>query len=98
MGGFTVNQGAQVLAGAPGTVFLGPNTRVKGQLGFVTVQVDAVNFANGAIGFWVAPNVRTRVLGSFMVSQSGQGIAQPPPPAPPVPITVVTGDPRIRSL
>jgi hypothetical protein len=50
-------------------------------------------------GTWVVPNTRTRILGVFMVSASGQGIEIPSAqPAPPVPIVVTTGDARIRSL
>jgi hypothetical protein len=98
MSGFTVDQATQLTAGAPGAVYVGPNTRVKGQLGFLATQVDTVTFGNGAVGQWAAPNVRTKIVGNFAISQSAQGLAQPPTPTSPVPIVVVTGDPRIRSL
>jgi hypothetical protein len=99
MAGNTVNLPQHIMAGAPGTAMLGANTRVKGQPGFFGTQTDALMFANGGTGNWIAANVRTRVLGTFTVSASSQGIAVIPG-APPVtvPVLVTTGDPRIRSL
>ncbi len=76
---------------------LGSNTRVKGQPGFLGTQLDALSFSNGGTGQWIAPNVRTRISGVFMVSQSSQGTAVIPGPAT-VPVLAVSGDPRIRSL
>ena len=98
MAGNTVDVAQHIQAPSPGTVMLGSNVRVKGQPGFLGTQTDALLFSDGATGSWIAPNVRTRVLGVFMVSASSQGLAQPPRPQPPVPILVPTGDARIRSL
>lgn len=98
MAGNTVDLAQHIQGGAPGTAMLGANTRVKGQPGFMGTQTDALMFSNGATGSWVAPNTRTRVLGTFMVSASSQGLAQPPSASPPVPILIPTGDARIRSL
>jgi hypothetical protein len=77
---------------------VGSNTRTKGQPGFLGTQLDALSFSNGGTGTWAVPNVRTRILGAFMVSQSSQGIAAVPGVPSPVPVLVVQGDPRIRSL
>ena len=99
MSGFTVNLPAHILAEAPGVSMVGPNTRVKGQPGFLGTQQDFLSFSNGATGSWTVPNTRTRILGAFMVSQSSQGIAAVPNPSPhSAPVLVVQGDPRIRSL
>lgn len=100
MSGFTVNLPQHIAAGAPGTAMLGANTRVKGQPGFFGTQTDALMFANGGTGNWIVANTRTRVLGTFAVSQSAQGTAIVPTPGGPVtvPVLVTTGDPRIRSL
>jgi hypothetical protein len=76
---------------------LGPNTRVKGQLGFLGTQADALTFAGGT-GAWIAPNTRTRCQGVFLVSQSSVGSAINSATGATVPVIVVTGDPRIRSL
>jgi len=100
MSGFTVDQPAQILALAPGVAMVGSNTRVKGQPGFLGTALDVLSFSNGGVGMWTVPNTRTRILGAFMVSQSSMGMATIPSPAGPVqsPVTVVTGDPRIKSL
>jgi hypothetical protein len=96
MAGQTVNLPAHFVAGgAPGTAMVGPNTRVKGQLGFLGVQADALTFAGGT-GAWTSVNTRTRSQGVFLVSQSSVGSAVIGNSTPPV--LVVTGDPRIRSL
>jgi hypothetical protein len=97
MAGLTVDQPAQIQAGAPATIYVGANTRVKGQPGFLAAQFDTVTFSNGSVGHWVVPNTRTRVLGQFMISASSQGIAVTPAGTP-VPMVVVGGDPHIRSL
>jgi hypothetical protein len=97
MAGFTVDLPLQIQAVAPGTVMLGPNTRVKGQLGFLGTQVDALTFSSGATGFWAAPNTRTRTLAGFLVSQSSMAQAVLPNGVA-VPVLVPSGDPRIRSL
>jgi hypothetical protein len=96
MAGFTVNQPVHMQGAGVGTAMLGPNVRARGQLGFLGTSQDALIFTNGT-GFWTAPNVRTRVLGVFMVSQSSVGQAVAPGPST-VPVLVVGGDPRIRSL
>ena len=99
MSGFTINLPAHIQAGAPGVAMIGSNTRVKGQPGFLGTQLDALTFPNGT-GQWAVPNVRTRISGAFMVSQSSQGLATiivsgvPTP----TPVLAITGDPRIRSL
>jgi len=98
MAGPVVTQALQLQAGAPGTAAIGPNLRVRGQLGLLGTQLDTLTFSNGAVGAWVVPNLRTRVQGAFVVSQSSQGIAQPPGPPAPTPIVATTGDARIRSL
>ena len=98
MAGPTVDLPPQIQAGAPGTSMVGPNTRVKSPQGFLGTAADVLTFANGAVGSWAVPNTRTRISGVFMVSQSSTGVAQPPPPSSPVPVTVVSGNPRIRSL
>lgn len=96
MSGFTIDLPTQILAEAPGAAMVGSNTRVRGQLGFLGTQTDLLTFANGATGQWTAPNTRTRIQGVFVVSQSSQGIAVVPTPQPhSVPITVLTGDPRL---
>ena len=97
MSGFTVDLPAHIQAGAPGVAMLGSNTRVKGQPGFLGTQLDALSFSNGGTGIWMVSNTRTRILGTFIVSQSSQGTATIPGPAV-VPVLAVTGDPRIRSL
>lgn len=99
MAGFTVDLPQHVQASAPGTLMAGANVRVKGQLGFAGTSTDTLLFADGATGFWTAPNVRTRINGVFAVSQSsvGTGVKPGTPPVP-VPVLVVNGDPRIRSL
>jgi hypothetical protein len=56
-----------------------------------------LSFSNGGVGQWAVPNTRTRILGTFIVSQSSQGIATIPGPAS-APVQAVTGDPRIKSL
>ena len=66
MAGNTVDLPQHIQAPAPGTAMLGANTRVKGQPGFLGTQADALMFSDGATGSWIAPNVRTRVLGVFM--------------------------------
>ena len=43
------------------------------------------------------PNTRTRILGTFMISQSSQGL-EATASGPVVPILVVMGDARVRSL
>jgi len=98
MSGFTIDLPAHIQALAPGASMVGSNTRVKGQPGFLGTQTDFLSFSNGGTGSWTVPNVRTRVLGAFMVSQSSVGIAALPFPPGSTPILVVTGDPRIRSL
>ena len=99
MAGFTVDLPQHVQASAPGAAMVGANIRVKGQLGFAGTATDTLIFGDGATGFWTAPNVRTRILGVFAVSQSSVGTAvKPGTPPIPVPVLVVTGDPRIRSL
>ncbi len=98
MSGFTVDLPAHIQALAPGVSMVGSNTKVKGQPGFLGTQLDALSFSNGGTGQWIVPNVRTRILGSFCVSQSSQGIAAVPGVPSPVPIIAVMGDPRIRSL
>ena len=100
MSGFTVDQAAQIQAEAPGVAMVGSNTKVKGQPGFLGTQLDALSFANGATGQWTVPNVKTRILNVFMVSQSSQGVAVVPTTVPPhpAPVMVITGDPRIKSL
>lgn len=99
MAGNTVNLPQHIQANAPGSAMLGANTRVRGQPGFLGTQTDALMFTDGATGNWTVPNTRTRILGAFMVSASSQGIAVPPPPPPRVvPVMVVTGDARIRSM
>jgi hypothetical protein len=98
MSGFTVDLPAHIQAGAPGVAMVGPNTRVKGQPGFLGTQMDALSFSNGGAGTWIVPNTRTRILGAFTVSQSSQGTATVPGVPSPVPVLAVTGDPRIRSL
>lgn len=97
MAGPTVDSPTQIQAGAPGVAMIGSNTRVRGQLGFLGTQQDSLSFGNGATGFWIAANTRTRTLGVFLVSQSAQGTAQPPSGSP-VPVLVVNADPKIRSL
>ena len=98
MSGFTVDLPLQFQAGAPGVAMVGANTRVKSMNGFLGTAADVLTFGNGAVGSWVVPNVRTRIMGVFMISQSSTGVAQPPGPVPPVPVTVVSGNPRIRSV
>lgn len=98
MAGNTVNMPQHIQAPSPGTAMLGSNVRVKGQPGFLGTQTDALFFSDGSTGSWIAPNVRTRIQGVFMVSASSQGLAQSPRPQPPVPILVPTGDARIRSM
>jgi hypothetical protein len=100
MSGFTVDLPAHFQAQAPGVAMVGSNTRVKGQPGFLGTQADALTFADGSQGFWTVPNTRTRILGTFMVSQSSQGLATVPSPPPPhpVPVLVTQGDTSIRSL
>ncbi|HEY5958836.1 MAG TPA: hypothetical protein VIV60_19880 [Polyangiaceae bacterium] len=96
MSGFSIDLQTQIMAEAPGAAMVGSNTRVKGQLGFLGTQLDLLTFANGATGQWTAPNTRVRIQGVFTVSQSSQGIAVVPSPTPhSVPITVITGDPRL---
>lgn len=97
MSGFTINLAAQIQAGAPGSAFVGPNTRLKGAPGFASTQVDALFFSNGAVGSWTAPNTRTRTLGTFMTSQTAQGLATIPG-QPPIAVIPVAGDPRVRSV
>jgi hypothetical protein len=98
MSGFTINLPAHIQALAPGVSMVGPNTRVKGQPGFLGTQLDFLSFANGGTGSWAVPNVRTRISGAFMVSQSSQGLAALPNPPFSAAILAVNGDPRIRSL
>ncbi len=98
MAGFTVNQAMQIQGGAPGAAMVGGNTRVKGTMGFLGTQADVLSFANGAVGSWVVANTRTFVQGVPVVSQSAQGMAQPPGPVSPVPVVVVSPDTRIRSM
>jgi hypothetical protein len=98
MAGFSVDLPAHIQAGAPGVAMVGGNTRVKGQLGFLGTQLDALSFANGGTGQWTLANQRTRVSGVFLVSQSSQGLAVIPGPTPvTVPVLVVSGDSRLRS-
>lgn len=97
MAGFTVDLPLHIQAGAPGTVMLGSNVRVKGQLGFIGLQTDALTFANGGAGFWSVANLRTRASGVFIISQTAIGQATVPPGVA-VPVTVISGDPRIRSM
>ena len=96
MAGFSVDLPAHIQAGAPGVAMVGGNTRVKGQLGFLGTQLDALSFANGGTGQWTLANQRTRVSGVFLVSQSSQGLAVIPGPST-VPVLVVSGDGRLRS-
>jgi hypothetical protein len=99
MSGLTVDLPAHILAEAPGVTMVGPNTRVKGQPGFLGTQQDFLSFSNGATGSWTVPNTRTRILGAFMISQSSQGLAAVPNPVPhSAPVLVTQGDARIRSL
>lgn len=96
MAGPTVNQPQQIQADSPGVAMVGPNTRVKGQPGFLGTQVDALMFSSGSTGIWVAPNTRTRTSGVFLVSQSSQGTAVTLSGSP-SPVIVTSGDGRIRS-
>jgi hypothetical protein len=99
MAGFTVDLPAQIQAGAPGVAMVGSNTRVKGQPGFLGTQLDVLSFGNGGTGQWTVPNQRTRISGAFMISQSSQGLAVlPTTPPTTVPVLVVSGDSRLRSL
>ena len=98
MSGFTINLPAHIQALAPGVAMVGANTRVRGQPGFLGTQLDFLSFANGGTGSWAVANVRTRVLGVFVVSQSSTGVAALPIPPFSTAVTAVTGDPRIRSL
>jgi hypothetical protein len=95
MAGQTVNLPAHFQGPGPGTAMVGPNTKVKGQLGFLGTQADALTFA-AATGAWTAPNVRTRTQGVFLISQSSVGTAATS--GGPVPVLVINGDPKIRSL
>jgi hypothetical protein len=97
MAGPTVDQAAQIQAGAPGTAMLGANTRVKGQPGFLGTQSDTLTFGNGATGFWITVNTRVRVGGVFTVSASSTG-AGTLPNGNPVTVLVTNGDGRIRTL
>jgi hypothetical protein len=97
MAGNTLDQFAQMLSGAPGTSMLGPNTKVKGEGGFLGTQADALLFAHGGTGNWIAPNQKVRVGGVFTISASSQGTSVPPATGTPTPITVVPGNPKIRS-
>lgn len=98
MAGNTVDLPQDFQASAPGSAMIGPNTRVKGQPGFLGTQADSLLFSDGAVGSWIVPNTRTRIMGNFMISASSQGMAQPPGTVPPVPVLVVVGDAKIRSL
>jgi hypothetical protein len=95
MAGNTVNLPQHFQGASPGTAMVGANTRVKGQPGFMGTQTDSLLFADGT-GSWVVPNTRTRILGTFMISQSSQGLEATT--SGPVPILVVMGDARVRSL
>lgn len=99
MAGNTLDQATQMLGGAPGTVMIGANTRVKGEGGFLGTQVDTLMFANGGTGTWMAANTRVRVGGVFTVSATAQGMNIIPSVPSPItaPITVVPGNPKIRS-
>jgi hypothetical protein len=98
MAGNTVDLPPQIQAGAPGTAMLGSNTKVKGQPGFLATMQDSLTFANGATGVWLVPNTKTQISKVFMISATCAGTAQPPGPVPPVPVVVVSGDAKIRSL
>ncbi len=90
MPGPTIDSFVQVTSpvGAPAVSQLGPNTRVRGQLGRVGTSVDFILmsppflFAN-----WVAPNTRTLAAGVPMVGQSSLGIVYMPSGIPLPPIT-----------
>jgi hypothetical protein len=99
MAGNTLDQAAQLLSGgAPGTTMVGPNTRVKGEGGFLGTQSDALMFAHGGAGNWLVANTRVRVAGVFTVSATAQGTSViPGPPPVTVPVTIVPGNPKIRS-
>jgi hypothetical protein len=75
---------------------VGPNARVKAQLGFVVTNADVVTLSNGATGTWVVANPRVLVGGVFAVDAASTGVAVPPQPAPPVPMNVTSGDPRLK--
>jgi hypothetical protein len=98
MAGTTVDLATQIAARAPGATMVGGNARVKGTPGLLGTQSDILNFGNGAVGNWIVVNTRTTIQGVFAVSQSAQGMAQPPPTAPPVPVVVTAGDTRIKSM
>jgi hypothetical protein len=99
MAGFTVNQPVQIQVGnAVGVTMVGPNTRVRGTLGFFGTAADALAFAGGITGQWVAPCVRVRANGAFLVAEGSIGLSQSGTIALPIPVTVVTGDPRVRSM
>jgi hypothetical protein len=100
MAGFTVDFPQQIAAGAPGVSMTGSNTKVKGLTGPLGTALDVLSFSNGGVGQWTVPNQKTRTLGVFIVSQSSQGMATVPTPGGPVtvPVLVVTGDARIKSL
>jgi hypothetical protein len=99
MAGNTLDQAAQMLSGgAPGTTMVGSNTKVKGEGGFLGTQGDALLFSHGGTGNWIAANTRVRIGGVFAVSATAQGTSIiPGTPPVTVPITVVPGNPKIRS-
>jgi len=97
MAGLTVDFPAQVQASGPATAFIGPNTRVRGAQGFLATVADTVIFGNG-VGHWAVPNTRTRAMGAFIISATGQGVEAIPAPPSTAPMAVVGGDPRIKSV
>jgi hypothetical protein len=97
MAGNTLDMAMQMLSAGPGTAMIGANTQVKGEGGFLATQADALLFGHGGTGNWIAPNQKVRVGGVFTISATSQGMSVPPATGVPAPISVVPGNPKIRS-
>jgi hypothetical protein len=96
----TTPLGLQDVAGHRAVAVVSPNTRVRGQLGFVATVADQLLFAGppSVSGRWLVGNTRTFVGGVATISASAAGITvSAAPPSTVGPILIVQPDGRIRS-
>jgi hypothetical protein len=96
----TTPLGLQDVAGHRAVAVVSPNTRSRGQLGFLATAADQLIVAGppSVSGRWLVGNTRTFVGGVPTISASSAGITLSAAPVSTVgPILIVQPDGRIRS-
>lgn len=97
----TLAPGVVNAVSAPGTAKVPGATRAKTTTGPVTVMTDQLVFPGPQTnGTWVVASFRVFAGNIPVVNQASVGTSFAPPPTPvvPGPMTVISGDPRVKGM